>query len=103
MIYQRSKEIEKRLTEVLRLVRSGKYSTPRLARKLEVSIPTISRCIESLRSRGYQIRSRNTGRGWRYVLEGKPIRHPEPKIPERTSPMSQSQEPRNVTERSGPQ
>ncbi len=78
MMYQRSKEIEQRLSEVLRLVRSGRYSTPRLAEKLGVSVPTISRCIESLKGRGYQIRSRNTGRGWRYVLEGKPLQCLEP-------------------------
>ena len=105
MIYQRSKEIEQRLSEVLRLVRSGKYSTPRLAQKLGVSIPTVSRCIESLRGRGHQIRSRNTGRGWRYVLDGKPVRNSESGsgLAERTGPMSQPPEPNNATERPGPQ
>lgn len=70
MIYQRSQAIEQRLAEVIRLVRTGRYSTPRLAEKLGVSVPTISRCIESLRDRGYTIRSvRNRG-GWTYRLDG---------------------------------
>jgi biotin operon repressor len=69
MIYQRSQEIEQRLTDVLRLVRTGRYSTPRLAEKLGVSVPTISRCIESLRFRGYSIRSVKKRKSWTYVLE----------------------------------
>ena len=101
-MYQRSQEIEQRLSEVLRLVSSGKYSSPKLAEELGVSIPTVSRCIESLRSRGYQIRPRNTGRGWRYVLEGKPVRKYEPRFRQRSRPMTQTQEPINATKKAGP-
>lgn len=68
MLYMRSQEIELRLTEVLRLIRSGRFSTPGLAEKIGVSIPTISRCIESLRHRGYEIRSVRLRGAWRYVL-----------------------------------
>jgi Mn-dependent DtxR family transcriptional regulator len=43
MLYKRSLEIEQRLETVLRLIRSGRYSTPKLAERLGVSIPTVSR------------------------------------------------------------
>jgi biotin operon repressor len=66
-------EIEHRLALVLRLLRKGRYSTPKLAAKLGVSVPTISRCIESLRDRGYVIRSLRGGDNWRYVVESNPI------------------------------
>ena len=72
MLYMRSQEIEHRLVEVLRLVRTGRFSTPGLAEKIGVSIPTISRCIESLRHRGYEIRSVRLRGAWRYVLVGGP-------------------------------
>jgi biotin operon repressor len=69
MVYKRSLAIESRLKEVLRLIRKGRYSTPTLAAKVGVSIPTISRCIESLRDRGYPIKSVRTQDAWRYVLD----------------------------------
>jgi biotin operon repressor len=72
MVYRRSQEIENRLALVLRLLRKGRYSTPKLAAKLGVSVPTISRCIESLRDRGYVIRSLRSGDTWRYVVESQP-------------------------------
>jgi biotin operon repressor len=72
MLYRRSQEIEDRLVEVLRLIRTGRYSTPILAAKIGVSIPTISRCVESLRDRGYGIRSLRGQRAWRYILESEP-------------------------------
>lgn len=70
MPYQRSLEIEQRLDRVLRLIRKGGYSTPRLAEELGVSIPTISRCITALRARGHGIRAEQRAKGWRYVLTG---------------------------------
>ncbi len=71
MRYQRSLAIEQRLDAVLRLIRSGQYSTPRLADELEVSIPTISRCVEALRERGHDIAAENHNGTWRYVLKRK--------------------------------
>ena len=71
MPYQRSLEIEQRLDRVLRLIRKGGYSTPRLAEELGVSIPTISRCITALRARGHDIKAEQRAKGWRYVLAGK--------------------------------
>ena len=72
MIYQRSYEIELRLESVLRLIRTGKFSTPMLAEQVGVSIPTVSRCVNALRERGYEIRSERHSEGWRYILPRKP-------------------------------
>jgi biotin operon repressor len=71
MLYRRSLEIEQRLETVLRLIRSGRYSTPRLADQLGVSIPTVSRYVTALRERGYDIRAEKLAKGWRYILAGK--------------------------------
>lgn len=74
MPYQRSHEIERRLDEVLRLIRKGFYSTPKLAEEVGVSIPTISRCVTALRTRGHTIRAENCGGRWRYVLDKQQVR-----------------------------
>jgi len=71
MLYQRSLDIENRLDSALQLIRHGGYSTPRLAEKLEVSIPTVSRYVTALRQRGHDIRSQRTEDGWSFVLEQK--------------------------------
>ncbi|MGC1723623.1 MAG: hypothetical protein WA746_31970 [Isosphaeraceae bacterium] len=68
MLYARSLEIEQRLDHVLRLIRTGRYSTPKLAGEVGVSIPTISRCVTALRDRGHDIRAEKQGNGWRYLL-----------------------------------
>ena len=68
MPFERSLEIERRLDEVLRLIRTGRFSTPKLAEKVGVSIPTISRCVTALRARGHKIRAERHDGGWRYVL-----------------------------------
>lgn len=68
MLYQRSYDIERRLGEVLRLIGTGTFSTPRIADELGVSIPTVSRDVLALRQRGFQIRSERTDDGWRYTL-----------------------------------
>ncbi len=72
VLYQRSLDIETRLDDVLRLIRHGAYSTPKLAEKLGVSIPTVSRDVTALRQRGHDIRSQRAYDGWRYVLNKKP-------------------------------
>ncbi len=71
MVYARSLEIGRRLDDVLRLIRTGKYSAPKLAEKVNVSIPTISRCVTALRERGHDIRAEKRADGWRYVLASK--------------------------------
>lgn len=68
MLYERSLEIENRLDHVLRLIRTGRYSTPGLAEEVGVSIPTISRCVTALRGRGHDIRAEKNGNGWHYIL-----------------------------------
>ena len=69
MLYQRSLQIEQRLDEVLRLIHTGNYSTPMLAREIGVSIPTISRCVTALRGRGHPIQAEKFENGWRYFLK----------------------------------
>lgn len=68
MIYQQSQEIESRLTRLLELIQSGSYSTPGLASALNVSIPTVSRCIHALRRRGHPITAVRDGSRWTYTL-----------------------------------
>ena len=68
MQYQRSLDIEQRLETVLRLVRTGAYSTPRIAKALDISIPTVSRDVTALRERGHAIRAVRNADGWRFVL-----------------------------------
>jgi hypothetical protein len=73
MPFERSLEIECRLTDVLRLIRTGRFSTPKLADEVGVSIPTISRIVAALRERGHNIQAKRTRRGWQYVLKaGRP-------------------------------
>lgn len=69
MRYQRSVTIEQRLKAVFRLIRTEQYSAHGLADELEVSIPTISRCIEALRARGHEIVAEHRSGHWRYVLK----------------------------------
>ena len=71
MPFERSLEIEQRLDDVLRLIRTGRFSTPMLAEEVGVSIPTISRCVTALRIRGHDIRSERHDDGWRYVVVSK--------------------------------
>lgn len=68
MLYQRSLEIEQRLDMALKLIRTGRYSTPRLAEELKVSIPTISRYVTALRERGHDIRAERKCSAWRFIL-----------------------------------
>ncbi len=70
MRYQHSLEIHERLEAVLQLIETGRYSTPALAKKVGVSVPTISRIVAALRERGHDIQAQRTSKGWRYVLNG---------------------------------
>jgi len=67
MLYARSLGIGQRLDHVVRLIKTGRYSTPMLAEAIGVSIPTISRCVCALRERGHDIRSEKHGSSWWYV------------------------------------
>ena len=66
MLYQLVLEIHDRIEEVLRLIRTGEYSTPALAEAVGVSIPTISRIVAALRDKGHEIRAERSAKGWRY-------------------------------------
>ena len=88
MLYQRSMDIERRLATVLRLVRSGAYSTPMIAEELGISIPTVSRDVTALRERGHDIRSERKGDGWRYVLVQSPGRS-RPSVKEASAEVRQ--------------
>lgn len=74
MLYKRSQAIEKRLHDLLELVRCGRHSTPTLARKLGISQPTVSRCLTALRERGYSIRAVKDENRWWYELASEPAR-----------------------------
>jgi predicted DNA-binding transcriptional regulator YafY len=69
MLYRHTLAIHDRLETVLRLIRTGRFSAPALAKEVGVSIPTISRIVAALRERGHAIRSEKHGDGWRYVID----------------------------------
>lgn len=71
-MYRRSQEIEKRLSSLIRLIRTGKYCTPALAAELGISPPTVSRCLSALRQRGYVIRAVKEDEGWAYEIKSEP-------------------------------
>lgn len=68
MPYERSQALEKRLQDLLGLLRFGRHSSQTLARALAVSQPTISRCLAALRKRGYVIRAVKDEAGWSYRM-----------------------------------
>jgi biotin operon repressor len=68
MAFEKLLEIEQRLGQALLLIHAGCYSCPRIAEEIGVSIPTVSRTISALRSRGYSIEAKRTRDGWKYVL-----------------------------------
>lgn len=72
MLYGRLFAIERRLGNLVELIRSGRHSTPALAQRLGVSVPTISRDITALRQRGYGIRSVRLSDHWAYELVSQP-------------------------------
>ena len=68
MPYERSQALEKRLQDLLGLLRDGRHSSQTLALALEVSQPTISRCLAALRKRGHVIRAVKDEAGWSYRM-----------------------------------
>jgi hypothetical protein len=83
MPIERSLEIECRLTDVLRLICAGRFSTPMLAEKVSVWIPPFSRCLTALRVRGYDIRVERRGVVWAYQLSAN---RPKGKVSNRKGP-----------------
>lgn len=72
MRYKRYQDIEQRLGELLRLIRSGRHTTRTLAFALHVSRPTVCRDIGALRERGYTIRAVKDAESWAYELMAEP-------------------------------
>jgi len=72
MLYEQSLVIERRLQDLLQLIRAGRHSTPALARTLGVSEPTVWRGIAALKHRGYSIRSVKQSNHWAYELLAEP-------------------------------
>ena len=68
MHFEKSLQIEQRLCELLELIQSGHYSTPELAERVGVSVPTVSRSIQALRERGHEIISEKAEGGWHCEL-----------------------------------
>jgi biotin operon repressor len=79
MLYQRSRQIESRLADLLKLIETGRFSTPKLAVALGISKPTVARCISALRERGYAIRSVKDTEGWAYKIADRPTGPRPPK------------------------
>lgn len=71
MRYQYSIEITERIEKVLRLIKTGRYSTRALSVEVRVPIPTISRIVSALREQGNDVQSERNVSGWRYVLASK--------------------------------
>ena len=72
MRYEKSLAIANRHDRLIGLIRSGEFSSPDLAQKLEVSEQTIYRDIDYLKQRGYSIRSEKHADGWAYRLLAEP-------------------------------
>ena len=64
MLYQRFLEIERRLDTVLRLIRTGHYSTPRPGRTLKGVHPDRLTLRNRIAGRGYDIRAEKHSNGW---------------------------------------
>ncbi len=72
MRYEKSMAIQSRHDRLVQLIRKGKFSSPDLAQKLEVSEQTIYRDIEFLKQRGYSIHPKKHADGWAYHLLAEP-------------------------------
>ena len=72
MTYERSRAIEKRLVDLVGVIRGGRHSARSLADVLAISQPTGARCLAALRDRGYVIRSVRDACGWSYEIVSEP-------------------------------
>ena len=70
MLYQRSRQIEDRLDTLLRLIHSGRYSTPGRRHRAEHFHPDrLQGHRRPARGRGYRIRAVRENNTWYYALE----------------------------------
>ena len=79
MRYEKSLAIASRHTKLIELIRSGEFSSPKLAQKLEVSEQTVYRDIDFLKKSGYSIRSEKHVDGWAYRIFDEPTTVPSVK------------------------
>jgi Mn-dependent DtxR family transcriptional regulator len=73
MPYERSQALEKRLQDLVGMLRKGRHSAHTLAGELDVSPPTVARCVAALRKRGYMIRAVKDRDGWSYRLSSEDL------------------------------
>ena len=66
MRYQKTLSIQSRHDRLLKLMRTGKFSSPDLAEKLGVSEQTIYRDVDFLKKQGHSIRPEKHADGWAY-------------------------------------
>lgn len=69
MPYERTKKIEDRFENAIKLIQENKLSAGDLARELNVSLPTAQRIVAELKRRGHQIRSVHEEHGWHYEIK----------------------------------
>jgi DeoR/GlpR family transcriptional regulator of sugar metabolism len=72
MRYRKALAIPSRLDKLIKLIRSGAYSSLDLAKKLKVSEQTIYRDVGHLKETGYGICSKKHATGWAYHLSAEP-------------------------------
>ena len=72
MRYERFLAIADRHGKLINLIRTGEFSSPILAEKLDCSEQTIYRDIDFLKEQGYSIRAVRLAKGWAYMLLGEP-------------------------------
>lgn len=72
MLYERTRLIEQRFQQVIKLIGQNSMNAKKLAVSLNISPATIHRIITELRKRGYTIRSIRDEHGWRYELIDSP-------------------------------
>ena len=72
MPYERSRQIEQRFQQTIKLISQNSHSARQLAEALGVSRPTVHRMIAELKRRGYVIRAVRDEYGWSYELVGNP-------------------------------
>lgn len=73
---------------VLRMIRQGNYSTPKIAEELGASISTLSHDVTALRQRAYDILAERGRDSWRYRMGSRRAVRPSRRA-HRTTPSTQ--------------
>lgn len=72
MHYERTRKIEQRFQQAIKLIGQNSHSARGLAEALAVSRPTVDRIVAELKRRGYVIRAVRDECGWKYELINNP-------------------------------